>query len=217
MHFDLDNLVLAQDLEVLAHPFTSETIEAVIKKLPTDKVPGPDGFNGMFIKKCWNIIKDEYYQLCTDFFNGNIDLEAINNSFIILVPKKNSPEMVNDYRPISLLNCSIKLLTKLLAERLQLIILNLLHANQYGFIRTHTIQDCLAWSFEYIHQCHQSKREIIILKLDFAKAFDTVEHLAMLAIMKQMGFPAKWLNWMDMLFSYGNSAGLLNGVPGKAM
>jgi len=76
-----------------------------------------------------------------------------------------------------------KLLTKILAERLQALILDFIHANQYGFIKGRTIQDCLAWSFEYIHQCHQSKRQIIILKLEFAKSFDTVEHFAVLNMM----------------------------------
>lgn len=150
-------------------------------------------------------IKEDFYQLCQDFFEGHLSLEPINNSFITQVPKINNPERVKDYRPISLLNCSIKILTKILSERLQLVILKLLHANQYGFIRSRTIHDCLAWNFEYIHQCHQSRREIIILKLDFAKAFDTVEQSAMLAVMEQMGFPPKWFHWISLLFS-GNSS-----------
>ena len=148
---------------------------------------------GFSLKKCWPLIKNDFYALCLDFFECKISLESINGSFIILVPKVNNPECVNDFRPISLLNCSIKLLTKILAERLQRIILEILHKNQYGFIKTRTIQDCIAWCFEYIHQCNQSKRKIIILKLDFAKAFDTVEHSAMLEIMRTMGFPDRWL------------------------
>lgn len=126
----------------------------MIKCLPTDKAPGPDGFNGMFIKKCWPKIKEDFYRLRQDFYDGTIDLEPINSSYTTLVPKNNNPEGINDYRSISFLNCSIKLITKLLANRLQLVILQLLHANQYGFIKTSTIQDCLVWSFEYIHQCH---------------------------------------------------------------
>jgi len=167
------------------------------------------------MKKCWPLIKDDFYALCQDFFDCNINLESINSSFISLVPKISNPETVNDVRPISLLNCSIKLLTNILAERLQLIILQLLHDNQYGFIRSRTIQDCLAWCFEYIHQCQQSKRDIIILKLDFAKSFDTIEHTAILKVMAAMGFPEKWLNWINLLFTSGYSSILLNGVPGR--
>lgn len=215
MQFDLTDLIAPYDLECLVTSFTHDEIDAVIKQMPVDKSPGPDGFNGMFLKKCWSVIKEYFYALCEEFYNGTVDLVSINSSFITLTSKIQNPKNVNDYRPISLLNCSIKILTKLLAERLQMVILRLIHVNQYGFIKTRTIQDCLAWSFDYIHQCHHSKREILILKLYFAKAFDIVEHSAMLAVMTSMGFPQRWLTWMKMLFSSANSAVLLNGVPGK--
>jgi hypothetical protein len=86
--------------------------------MPSDKAPGPNGFNELFIKKCWHIIKEEVYQLCFDFFNEKIDLQAINSSFITLVPKVNNPSKVNDFRPISLINSIFKIITKLLGDRL---------------------------------------------------------------------------------------------------
>lgn len=153
--------------------------------------------------------------MCDEFYSGTVNLECINNSFITLVPKVSNPETVNDFRPIALLNVSFKLLTKLLADRLQSIILKIVHKNQYGFIRSRTIQDCLAWSFEYIHQCQHSRREAIILKLDFEKAFDTIEHNTIHHMLECFDFPERWLTWIRNILSSGSSAILLNSVPGK--
>jgi len=52
----------------------------------------------------------------------------------------------------------------------------------------------LAWSLEYAHQCHLTRKEIVILKFDFEKAFDKVEREPMLQVMQHKGFPPKWLD-----------------------
>jgi len=204
MIFDLQSLITTvPGLDELVLPFEHEEIDSVVKRMPIDKAPGPDGFNGMFMKRCWQIIKQDFYSLCDEFYNGTVNLECINSSYITLVPKTSNPETVNDFRPISLLNISLKLLTKIPADRLQNVILKLIHCNQYGFIRSCSIQDCLAWSFEYIHQCHHSRREAIILKLDFEKAFDTVEHSTILLMLQHLGFPDRWISWIHCILSLG--------------
>jgi hypothetical protein len=59
MQFDLQALVQNKDLQSIQGIFTKQDINNVIKYMPSDKAPGPDGFNGVFLKKCWTIIKED--------------------------------------------------------------------------------------------------------------------------------------------------------------
>ena len=130
MKFDLQRIIKRiEGLDELTVPFTPAKIDHVIKTMPADRAPGPDGFNGAFLKACWPIIKEDFYKLCNQFFDGNLNLESINDGFITLIPKTNAPSTVNDFRPITLLNCCLKVITKLLANRLQKIILKIIHRN----------------------------------------------------------------------------------------
>jgi len=129
MAYDLTSLLTQHDLDHLDLDFSQEEIDLVIKSLPNSHAPGPDGFNGFFIKESWNIIKNDFIMLIRDFSNFNTDLRSINSSIIALVPKKSIPESVDDFRPISLLNYSLKCITKLLSTRLQSVILQLVHQN----------------------------------------------------------------------------------------
>jgi hypothetical protein len=216
MVFNLPALIQPIDnLTKLEHPFSYHEIDQIITRLPSNKSSGPDGFNTDFVKKCWPVIAPDFYELYNKFFEGSLCMHSINGSYVTLIPKNSSPDSVGDYRPISLLNTSVKVLTKILANRLQQVITKLVHQNQYGFIKDRSIQDCLAWAFECISLCHKSGKEMVILKLDFEKAFDKLEHAALIEILRHKGFGDKWIHWVSMILGSGSSEVLLNGVPGK--
>jgi hypothetical protein len=88
MLFDLGQLLQQSDvLDTLSEPFTHEKIDVVVANLPSDKSPGPDGFNTDFVKKCWPIIKQDFYKLCADFHAGQVCLRSLNGSHVTLLPK----------------------------------------------------------------------------------------------------------------------------------
>jgi hypothetical protein len=104
MYFYVETLLQPLDgLDDLVNPFTSEEIDGIVKELKSDKFPGPDGFNTDFMKKCWEVIKPDFYELCTGFFNRDICLQSINGSYVTLILKVDNPSKVGDFRPISFL------------------------------------------------------------------------------------------------------------------
>jgi hypothetical protein len=129
-------------------------------------------------------------------------MQSINGYHIVLLPMKTIANLVGDYRSISLMNTSVKLLMKLMANSLQKVITRLLHNNKYGFIEEHTIQDCLTWSFE---PTSMSKKQMVIPKLG-GKTFNKLEHNVIMDTLKYKGFGDKWLKWTTMIMESGTSS-----------
>ncbi|XP_073360069.1 uncharacterized protein [Aegilops tauschii subsp. strangulata] len=162
MGFDLSSLTEpVEGLDILTKPFEKEEMDKIVKHMPVDKAEGPDGFNGLFFKRCWHIISQDFYELAQAFFDGFAHLENINDSYITLVPKKPSPKEVGDFRPISLTGMGLKFLSKMAANR-------------------------------------------------FQEAFDSLEHEAIVQILRYKGFNEKWILWMKQLLS--TAADLLQTV-----
>ena len=67
----------------------------------------------------------------------------------------------------------------------------LVHANQHGFLKAISIQDCLPWAYEYLDQCQQTGNQFVALKPDFEKAFDILEHKTVTEILRAKGFGEK--------------------------
>ena len=88
MKFDLMRIVKKCDgLDALTVPFTHEEIDNVIREMPAERAPGPDGFTGIFLKRCWSIIKEDFCKLCDQFFDGGLNLKSIDDGFITLIPE----------------------------------------------------------------------------------------------------------------------------------
>jgi hypothetical protein len=74
MNYNLRELIQSHNLEHNETSFTKEDIGKVIKSMPPDKAPKPDRFSGLFLTKCWDIIKEDIYYLCFEYFKGEVNL-----------------------------------------------------------------------------------------------------------------------------------------------
>ena len=87
--------------------------------MKNDSSPGPDGFGPAFFKFFWNLVNPSLVTLFEEFYENTADLQRINKSHIVLLPKKVGVIKPDQFRPISLQSCPLKLIAKVLTTRLQ--------------------------------------------------------------------------------------------------
>ena len=144
------------DLDSLDSPFTEQEISLVIKEMPSMKAPGPDGFIGLFYKKCWNVIKYDLMEAVQAFYNHRTSkLNLLNEANIILLRKKQEASSMADYRPISLINSVVKIITKILASRLAPKLDNVVSNAQNAFIRKRCIHGNFIYAQKVIQTLHK--------------------------------------------------------------
>jgi hypothetical protein len=104
--------------------------------LPSEKAPGPDGFIGLFYKKCWTIFPDDPIAALSAFHSLRTQrLHLINEANVVLIPKANDASSITDFRPINLINSLAKIITKILADRLAPRLQDLVSNCQNAFIK----------------------------------------------------------------------------------
>jgi hypothetical protein len=155
--------------------FTMEEIEEVVRCSDGNKSPGPDGFNFAFLKKFWGMLKSDI-RIMFDQFHGNSSLpQSFLSYFVTLIPKVSSPSSLFEFRPISLLGCLYKIIAKVLTNRLAKVMGSIISPNQSAFIKGRNLVDGVLIVNEVVDWAKKAKKECLIFKVDFEKAYDSVE------------------------------------------
>ncbi|GJS13544.1 putative RNA-directed DNA polymerase, eukaryota, reverse transcriptase zinc-binding domain protein [Tanacetum coccineum] len=161
------------------------------------------------------LIKEDFWN-CVKLFESSCDLSnGCNPSFIVLIPKKKDPIGFSDYRPISLIGCVYKVISKLLATRLAKVINSVIGPNQSAFIEGWQILDGCLIASKIIRMAALENHKLLLFKVDFEKAFDSVNWNFLLSIITQMGFGGKWRNWISSCLSSASISVMINGSPSK--
>lgn len=192
----LDTLRLpSRDLSHLEEQFTKEEVEKVVKGMPMDKAPGPDGFTGRFFVTCWPIIKGDLMRAMDAFYRGDMrGLATINKAIVTLLPKMDGAVDIKDFRPVSLVHGASKIFEKALSIRLAPELPKLVGCHQSAFVKGRSIHDNFMLVQCMARHLHALRETTIMLKLDISKAFDSVQWPFLVEVLKQMGFGTRWIS-----------------------
>ena len=183
-----------------------------LKLLPNGKTPGTDGFTTNFYKFWWPYIKD---LVCDSLQHaksiGHLSTEQ-RRGVITLTPKKNKDtRQLKNWRPISLLNTDYKILTKLLAIRLQKVLDCLIHPDQVGYIKGRYIGQNIRTIMDIIEYTNRTHSAGLVAFLDFEKAFDSLEWSFIKRALQTFGFGPTFCQWVTTIYTDISSSVLNNG------
>lgn len=217
MQFFFSNLDLPQVTEdqklQLNAPITKEEALLALKSMPSGKAPGPDGFGCEFYKEFSSILLDPLLAMFNHSFESGILPQSLREANISLILKKGKcPDSCTSYRPIALLNADQKLLSKILAMRLEKVLPHIIKEDQTGFIKGRHSYNNIRRLLNVIQVSQSSKDPALVLSLDAEKAFDRVEWSYLHYALEQFGMAGSFANWVKILYNSPTAAVITNGL-----
>uniref|UniRef100_A0A8C7XNT8 Reverse transcriptase domain-containing protein n=1 Tax=Oryzias sinensis TaxID=183150 RepID=A0A8C7XNT8_9TELE len=173
-----------------------------IGSLQNGKAPGPDGFPSDFYKVFANKLAPLLCMVFAEIHATSKLPQTLSQATISVILKKGrDPQKCESYRPISLLNVDYKILTKVLALRLEKIAPSVIHEDQTGFIAGRQSYFNTRHLFNILYSDHSVDVPELIVSLDAEKAFDCVEWRYLLAVLRKFGFGSGFISWIKTLYS----------------
>lgn len=189
----IPDLVSREDNCILTNIPTMDEVRKAVFAMDGESVPGPDGFGGAFYHAFWDVIDVDVFNSTLQIFLNDWILDNLNSSIVVLIPKFVGDDKIENFRPIALANFQFKTITKVIAERLEVIAPKIIFENQRGFARERYISYYICIAFEAINMLdHRLFGGNLDMKFDIKKAFDTVDWLFLLKLLSAYGFDAKF-------------------------
>lgn len=149
-----------------------------------------------FYKKIVKILMPDLISTLQAVIEGGTPLDPLNTSYIVLIPKKEASAKPDNFRPISLVHGVQKIFSKLLANRLQHRMHEIINTAQSGFLKNRQITESFIYAQQILSRAQREKVSIVLFKADIKKAFDTLSWDFMLQTMRKLGFPELWITWI---------------------
>lgn len=211
-HLNLPTLSTEQQANLNA-PISREEVLSAIKTLKNGKAPGPDGFGSEFYKEFSDLLVDPLLDMFNHSFLHNTLPPTLREANISLILKKGKcAESCSSYRPIALLNVDRKILSKILATRLEALLPRIIKEDQTGFIKGRNSYNNVRRLLNVIQAFQQRDIDGLVLSLDAEKAFDRVEWSYLFYSLNKFGLGDSFIRWVKILYDNPQAAILTNGL-----
>uniref|UniRef100_A0A8C5M4L4 Reverse transcriptase domain-containing protein n=1 Tax=Leptobrachium leishanense TaxID=445787 RepID=A0A8C5M4L4_9ANUR len=201
------------DRKTLSAEISAEEIVEALKSSKNGKSPGPDGLPIEYYKKNSDTLLPRLVSLFNAFQDGGTPHPHSLIATIALLPKPEKDHTAcGNYRPISLLNTDVKLLARVLANRLKRFMPQLIHPDQVGFIPGREARDATIRVLNAITHSKQSKTPLLLLSTDAEKAFDRVLWPFLFRTLHTYGVGEGFISWIRALYSAPSARVRVNGA-----
>jgi len=190
----------AQQHEMIQKQITLKELTWAIKQLKKGKSPGPDGISDEFYIFFFEKVTEPLLKTLNYIYQNNKLNEQFTNGVVTLVHKKGDPSKIENYRPITLLNCDYKLLSRILNNRIKPALKQIISEQQHAAsgLSTHTATIVIRDAY---YEVQKSKTDSFFVAVDFRKAFDSINHDWLIRVLKKKNFPDVFLKFMKSIDS----------------
>lgn len=131
---NLDYRVSSQMCGKLSQDYTIDEVKVALKQMHHSKAHGPDGMAPLFFQKYWTIVGPTTSKALLLALKSSPFPASLNHTFVTLIPKKKHFRTVMDYHPISFCNVLYKLISKVIANRIKMVLPDLISDSQSAFV-----------------------------------------------------------------------------------
>ena len=187
-------------------------MEIAVKSLKNNKAPGPDSFSPEFYKKFWPQLEYYFLNYANRCHNkGYFPKTFLEGTITCLAKTGKARNLIKNWRLISLLNTSYKIISTFITNRLRPLLKNIISPEQKGFLEGRTINECTRLIYDIITESNLKNLDGLILLIDFEKAFNSISWDFINNTLKEMNFGNKLIKWINMFQEGATSKITLNG------